>query len=171
MKFLTLSNSTIPAVVDDDIFYKIKDRSWRVIKVSNGAEYVGWKTSVKGKFKTVYLHRLVMGYPKGQVDHKHRNIFDNRRESLRIATHSQNQMNSRKRKTCTTSKYKNVYWNRKLKKWKAQIRVDGKDYFFGYYDKELHAAYAVELNRPILHREYSNSNFSDELIALSFYAR
>lgn len=166
MKSIPLANSDRYAIVDDDIYKLIKDRSWRLIKVTNGAEYVGWKSHKAGKDVTVYLHRLVMGNPKGMVDHERGDIFDNRREKLRVVTNSQNQMNSKKR-SGTSSQYKNVYWNKKLEKWKAQIAVDGETIFLGYFDQERHAAYAVELSRPILHGEHSRSNFtSSETVAM-----
>lgn len=171
MKHLPLSNSDRPGIVDDDIYEQIKDRAWRVIKVSNGAFYIGWKSHKAGKDVTVYLHRLVMGDPKGMVDHKNGDTFDNRRENLRVTTNSQNQMNSAKRKTPTASRYKNVTWNKKLKKWKAQLRVDGKDFFLGYFEEERHAAEAVELSRPILHGEHARSNFtSAEITGMSLGA-
>lgn len=164
---LPLTNSPKLAIVDDDIYEQVKDKNWRLIKVSNGAVYVGWKTHKNGKFVTVYLHRFVSGSPKGQVDHKNGDTLDNRRENLRVTNHSGNQMNSKSRPG-SSSRYKNVYWNKQLKKWKAQIRVDGQDFFLGYFDQERHAAYAVELNLPILHGEFYRSNFSDDLVAMSF---
>ena len=138
------------------------------MRVSNGAIYVGHRTTLKGKTVTTYLHRLVIGIPKEMVDHKNGDIFDCRRENLRVVTNSQNQMNSAKRKTLTSSIYKNVFWNKKLKKWKAQLRIDRQDFFLGYFENERHAAYAVELSRPILHGEHSRSNFSDDLVGMSF---
>lgn len=171
MKYLPLTNSDRPAIVDDDIYEQIKNRAWRLVKVSNDAVYVGWKSHKAGKDVTVYLHRLVMGFPKGMVDHERGNIFDNRREKLRVVTNSQNQMNSAKRKAPTTSQYKNVTWNKKLEKWKAQIAVDGETIFLGYFDQERHAAYAVELSRPILHGKHARSNFiSGEIVGMSVNA-
>lgn len=44
-----------------------------------------------GRFRSVYLHRLVMGDPKGlQIDHRNGDKLDCRRENLRQATNSQN---------------------------------------------------------------------------------
>src|SRR5258706_12889811 len=163
MKLLPLANFGRPAIVDDDMYELVKDRAWRLIKVSNGAQYVGWKTHKKGKDVTVYLHREIMGNPGGMVDHISGDIFDCRRVNLRVVTNSQNQMNSKKR-AGTSSIYKNVYWNKKRGAWKAQLRVDGQDFFLGYFENERHAAEAVELSRPILHGEHARSNFSDALV-------
>lgn len=166
MKSITLANSNRPAIVDDDIYEQIKDRHWRLIKVTNGAEYIVWKTHSAGQDVTVYLHRLVMGSPKGKmVDHINGDPFDNRRENLRVATNSQNQMNSKKR-SGTSSQYKNVYWNKKRGAWKAQIAVDGKTIFLGYFDKEHHAAYAVDLSLPAIHGEFARPNFPDAIVSI-----
>jgi hypothetical protein len=51
-----------------------------------------------------------------------------------------------------SSKYKGVYWNKSKNKWIAQIKVDGKQKYLGYYtdEYEAHLAYQKELN------EYKN---------------
>jgi hypothetical protein len=167
MKHLPLTNSERPALVDDDIYAQTKDRHWRLVKVTNGAVYIAWKTHRDRKDVNIYLHRLVMGEPKGKmIDHINGDPFDNRRENLRACTNSQNQMNSKGRPHA--SQYKNVFWSSQLGKWKAQLTVDGKDFFLGYFEKERHAAYAVELSRPILHGEHARSNFtSSEIVAMS----
>lgn len=167
MKELKVSNSDRLALVDDDIYEQVNGRHWRLVKVTNGAFYVAWKTHKDRKDVNVYLHRLVMGEPKGKmVDHINGNPLDNRRENLRVTTNSQNQMNSKGRPHA--SQYKNVFWNSQYKKWKAQIKVDSKDFFLGYFENERHAAYAVELSRPVLHGEHARSNFtSSEIVGMS----
>jgi hypothetical protein len=169
MKHLSLANSDRPAIIDDSDLEKVSGKTWRLIKVSNGAQYVGWKSHKNGKDVTVYLHRFVMGNPKGKmIDHINGDPFDNRRENLRASTNSQNQMNSKGK--AHSSVYKNVYWNKKLGKWKAQIDADGQTFFFGYFENERHAALVVDLNLPILHGEFARLKFSADLVRMSFYA-
>ena len=63
--------------------------------------------------KIVRLHRLIMDAPDGLlVDHRNGDSLDNRRSNLRLATHSQNQCNKRKRKN-TSSRFSGVYWTRR----------------------------------------------------------
>lgn len=101
-----------------------------------------------------------MGNPKGKmIDHKNGNVFDNRRENLRVVTNSQNQMNTKKR-LGVSSMYKGVSWNQKRKAWKVNIRKDGVDYFIGYFDNERHASFAYDLNAPVLFGEFFNGNFT-----------
>ena len=166
MKYLPLANAIYPAMVDDDIYEQIKHKRWRLIKVTNGAQYVGWKTHKAGKDITVYLHRLVMGDPKGKmVDHINGHIFDNRRENLRVVTNAQNQMNSKGQSH--SSKYKGVYWIKKNKKWKAQIMKGGKSYFLGYFEEhqERPAAYAYDIAARQLFGEHARLNFPTALRA------
>jgi hypothetical protein len=162
MQYLCLFNSTRPAIIDDDTYEQIKGKSWRVVTVTNGAQYVVWKSHKAGRDVTVYLHRFVMGDPKGKmVDHINGDSFDNRRENLRASTNSQNQMNSKGK--AHSSVYKNVYWNKKLGKWKAQADVDGQTFFFGYFEHERQAALVADLNLPILHGEFARLNFPNAL--------
>jgi hypothetical protein len=130
-------------MIDNDDYKRFCKKAWRLIKVSNGAQYVGWKSRKNRKGVTVYLHREIMGNPKGMVDHINGDIFDCRRSNLRVATNSQNQMNSKKR-AGRSSIYRDVSWNKQRGAWKAQIRVDRRDFFIGYFEIERHAAMAVD---------------------------
>ncbi|MEK4108147.1 HNH endonuclease [Paenibacillus sp. FSL R10-2791] len=104
---------------------------------------------VYGKLKSnIKLHRLLCNDPKGSVvDHINHDTLDNRRSvNLRILTHAQNMQNLRTQKS-KTSKYRGVCWNNKDKKWKAQIKVNGKKRFLGNFDNEPDAAKAAQTAR------------------------
>jgi hypothetical protein len=45
----------------------------------------------------------------------------------------------------TTSIYTGVSWNSDTKKWKAQLKHNGKNYHGGYFDNEEHAAMKINL--------------------------
>lgn len=81
----------------------------------------------------ILLHRLIMKCPKEQVvDHINHNILDNRKSNLRICTDKQNHWNLQL--ACNNKSGKTgVYWNTKLGKWHAQIRVDGHTKHLGYF--------------------------------------
>lgn len=96
-----------------------------------------------------YMHRIILErmierplMPDEFPDHINTNSLDNRRENLRIASRSQNQMNRKKPKH-NKSGYKGVHWDKRANKWRASIAVHGKTYNLGNYDdpKKAHEAY------------------------------
>lgn len=50
-----------------------------------------------GRDTTIYLHRVVTGAPKGkEVDHINHDTLDNRRENLKVGSHTDNMRNGKK---------------------------------------------------------------------------
>lgn len=142
------------ALVDDCDYEFLKQWNWvaHYSKSTNGfyadrSKYVGHFNG-KNKRKTISMHRLIMKRIIGRelkksevVDHINHDPLDNRRENLRIVTRRQNTQN---KKTKGTSKYPGVYWNKEKKKWKAEIRLEGKKTHLGYFSIEKEAAKAYE---------------------------
>lgn len=97
----------------------------------------------KQKKRSVRMHRLIMGTPKGMdTDHINGDPLDNRRCNLRVCSRAQNMMNQRQERKGTTSKYKGVFWLKGHKKWQAQIAVGGKTIYIRLFEKEDDAAIA-----------------------------
>lgn len=94
------------------------------------------------KPKTVYMHRLIMDEPAGEVDHRDGDGLNNRRMNLRIATGSQNRQNSRLSKR-NTSGFKGVSYFERRGKWQAHIGIKGRTKFLGLFDspEDAHVAY------------------------------
>lgn len=92
---------------------------------------------------TVYMHRLITGASTGsEVDHINHDGLDNRYpENIRICTRAQNNVN-RRSFVDGTSAYKGVSWCKRAKFWRAEITVDGRYRFLGFYDNEKDAAQA-----------------------------
>ena len=106
------------------------------------------------------LHRLVWIYHNGdipdgmQIDHIDGNPLNNLTENLRLATHGENQHNSKIRSD-NTSGVKGVHWNKGNKKWKSQIYVEGKLIYLGYFDTIVEAEAAVIAARKKHHGDFS----------------
>lgn len=84
--------------------------------------------------KVVYMHCLVMGKERGDVntvDHINRLPFDNRKENLRICTLKQNLLN---RKSYAKSGYRGVYKLKNYDKWCAYTSINGKKKHIGIYN-------------------------------------
>jgi HNH endonuclease/AP2 domain len=97
-------------------------------------------------YKKYQAHRLawlyIHGYWPTKLDHINRIKDDNRVKNLREVTSAENSWN-RGLQSNNKSGYTGVMWSKKDKKWKAQIRVHGKQMHLGYFPtpEEAHAAY------------------------------
>jgi hypothetical protein len=82
------------------------------------------------------LHRIIFLYHKGYlpdiIDHINGDRYDNQIENLREANTYQNRQNSRIYST-SKSGVKNVYWCKKMNKWKVIMNINGETHIFGYY--------------------------------------
>ena len=134
---------------EDDKLYKIDKRSkkWSCCNDKKPIEKGYIQIKINGKF--YYLHRLIYLYHNpdwdihdiskdNEIDHDDINTSNNKIENLRIIDHSGNQRNQNKLENCS-SIYKGVSWNKPLRKWRADIRIDGKSKFLGYFDDEHEA--------------------------------
>ena len=103
MKVLEVNDSNggvVYTLVDDDTYEWASAYKWKLSGAKGSGGYVSRSTSYtkngKRKCVTVFLHRLVMGDPKGmEVDHINHDKLDNRRESLRVAKKHLNAHNRR----------------------------------------------------------------------------
>lgn len=91
----------------------------------------------EGKRKRLGMHRLLLNAKDGDVvDHINRKPNDNRKLNLRICTIGQNNINHSLRKD-NKSGVVGVRFDKRINKWVAQIRINGKSIHLGsFYDKE-----------------------------------
>ena len=118
-----------------------------------------WRVYIEGKKYKV--HRVIFfmhhGFWPKFVDHIDNNPKNNKIENLREATISQNLQNKPK-PTRNTSGYKNVYFNKNLKKWFVTFKLEKKLNYFGYFDKKEDAIKKSIEVREQLHGEFANHN-------------
>ena len=70
----------------------------------------------------IYLHRFVMDCPDDiEVDHKFHNPLDNRKSKLRLATSSQQKMNTHIRKD-NKSGHRGVYYDKQRNTWNVHLK-------------------------------------------------
>ena len=126
MKKIELKHGEI-VLVDDKDFEELNRYKWCL---NSG----GYATRRKDYHTSVLMHRFIKNTPAGmETDHINGNKLDNRRDNLRNVTHSRNQLHSRLPNT-NTSGVKGVVWDKKNKKWQAQIKVNGKNYHLGRFN-------------------------------------
>src|SRR5258706_4339679 len=99
------------------------------------------------KKKKIRMHRVVAKTPdKMQCDHRNHDTLNNQEGNLRNCSSSQNSMNRNIRKD-NTSGFKGVC--KFLKKWRAQIHIDGKRVYCENFNTALDAALAYDTDATI----------------------
>lgn len=137
MKEIPLTKGKV-AIVDDDMYEYLMQWKW-YCSTQNRAV----RTTGDGKNqKMIYMHREILKTPDGmETDHVSMDTLDNRRENLRISTRAQNSANKKKYST-NTSGYKGVSWDKRARKWIAQITINYKNRRLGHFDNPESAAKA-----------------------------
>ena len=125
--------------------------------VDNKNVYAVRSVRNQGKQRQVRMHRVISSAPDDlDVDHRDGNGLNNRRETLRAATQSQNAQNQRI-SAANTSGVKGVYWNAVDRKWMARVAEGKKRHFVGLFDSLEDAAAAVAKKRTELHGEFARA--------------
>jgi hypothetical protein len=158
VKKIMLANSDKYTIVDDEDYEKFKDYPWR--KSQHG--YAIICKYVNKRSKTFHLHRWIMNAPEGlYVDHINGDPLDNRKENLRLVTHSQNMFNV---KTYVTNKsgYRGVSWHSLRSKWRARINYKGTEIHIGLFESKEEAALAYNKKAQEMYGEYARLNVINE---------
>jgi len=134
-------------------FGKVKNtKTGRILKGRNVCGYLQVVLCEDGVRKNCYVHRLVANAfldnpdDKECVDHRNNDKINNHLTNLRWATTKENAMNQIISKN-NKSKVKGICFNnKKVKKWHAQVMIDGIRIHIGYYD-DLEDAKIARVNR------------------------
>lgn len=136
MKEIPLTQGMV-ALVDDEDYEWLDQWKWYA-KLVRGIFYAA--RSIKkenGKPTTVYMHHQLIGKKEGRrTDHADGDGLNNQRYNLRHVTARQNAQNKH---TPRSSECPGVSWHKRIKKWHAQIVVNGKTNSLGYYTDEYDA--------------------------------
>lgn len=134
------------AVIDADDVHLVAGRNWAaLVSKRRKAVYAARVITDGGKQTMILMHRLVSDAPDGMVvDHIDGDGLNNRRANIRHCTRSQNNMNVGLRSD-NAIRLKGVCLDKRVNRWKAEIRCDGKRKFLGYFETpdRAHAAYVA----------------------------
>ena len=165
----------IPKDIGDYIACSKESSTGLVWKVNQGRAKKGQEAGtpdgkgylqVKFKYHKYRNHRIVYFLNTGvdpeekQVDHVDRDILNNKISNLRLATNSQNQFNTNKRKD-NTSGVVGVYWFAQHKKWASSITEKKLSRFLGLFDdknKAIAVRIVAERDPRFTDLEYRNPN-------------
>ena len=121
-----------------------------------GSGYLFTNLCKNGKHIRVTIHHLVWDHfgrhkrdgRRLQVDHIDNNKQNNNIDNLQILTARENSHKYAKTQS-KTSKYIGVSWDRRIKKWRAEIRINNNPTYLGYFDteKSAHVRYKQALNK------------------------
>ena len=128
-----------------------------------------WKWSLSGRYvhrkagkRTIYLHRLICGNPKGMVcDHINGDPLDNRRSNLRICHQKDNTRNSKLQKNNKTG-FVGVSFLKSYGKFESYIHVNHKKINLGYFDDPIVAAKTRDIASIKYFGEFGRLNFPEE---------
>lgn len=148
---LVLTKGKVAQISPED-FDRVNRHGWAAA-CTNGTQWYGIATISSCN---VYLHRFIMGVtnPKIQVDHRDGDGLNCLRTNLRTATHQQNMMNRRSKK-----EFKGVFFYKRTKRWMAQIKMDYKSIFLGYYSTPEEAARKYDEKAKELFGEFACLNY------------
>ncbi len=113
---------------------------------------------IDGVMRRVQIHRLIMGFPEGVVDHRDADPSNNDCSNLRVTNQTKNNFNQKGPKKGSKSGYKGVYWHKAAKKWAAECRYNGKKHYLGIFDDVKDAARAYNIKAQELDPEFANLN-------------
>lgn len=151
------------AIIDEQDAGMVAVSKWHSLKRTDGFGYYAVRnrpTRMDGKFE-LYLHRAIMRPAVGyEIDHRNGDGLDCRRENLRCASHQQNSQNIRRR-ALSSSGFKGVRPADKGR-WKAYIKLDGRQRHLGVFDAKEDAARAYDAAAVQLFGEFACLNFETE---------
>lgn len=121
---------------------KASCKRWNTIYAGKRAFCTAYPNGyLRGRFDgvEVYAQRVVWAvlkdaWPTSQIDHINGVRTDNRIENLRSVSPAENAKNQKTRRN-NTSGFQGVYWHESRGKWSAQIRLQTKLHFLGYFSK------------------------------------
>ena len=145
---------------DGVLFWKAKKSSNTRQDFSAGSIAKRGYVSVRLCGKHYYVHRLIYmmhyGFMPEFLDHIDGNKLNNKIENLRSATKSENNRNKKLYKN-NKSGVKGVQWNEPCKKWRAVLKLDGKNKHIGLFNTIDEAEHAIKEARVKFHGEFSNN--------------
>lgn len=144
------------ALVDDEDFERVNQIKWFASKSHNKFYASHHISSINGKRKAILMHRFILGIDQ-EIDHINNDSLDNRKENMRICTHSENLRNKKIYKN-NKSGYKGVYFEPSTNKYRTVIRLNKKNIHIGRFNTASEAGFAYNLAALHYFKEFARLN-------------
>lgn len=152
--------SGLEAIIDADDAEKVNYRNWVANTAANPVyAFVMLKKTRLHDARSVSMHRYLMGFPEGVVDHINGDTLDNRKSNLRVCSHAEN-LRNRHRTSINKSGFKGVSRATRGKPWAATIGHNYSTIHLGQFDTAEAAAEAYDVAALQLHGDFAVTNFA-----------
>ena len=140
--------------IDEQDWEKVKRIKWNVHIMKKGYKYVYTFQKLNGKWKMIYLHRVIMNCSEFLfADHINGDTLDNRRSNLRLSTNKQNQWNQKRIRGIVP--YKGVTFENGS--FRSRVRINGKKKSLGQFETAIEASNAYNKASLEFHGFYSHT--------------
>lgn len=164
MKAIPLTQGWV-AWVDDEDYERLMQHKWFAWR--NGRCWYASRhspTDTAGKRTAILMHREILNAPPElEVHHvegeSSPGCIHNWRENLRLVTPKQNNQGLKRKIEGASSRYRGVSWREDVQKWRAYIKVDGRELHLGYFDNQEDAARAYDAAARKHFGEFAAPNF------------
>ena len=159
------------AMVDDEDYPKLIGFNYHIFPDDNNLYARRHIYNNGKKIGSSYMHYDITG--KNGMDHHDKYGLNNQKYNLRDGSASQNAMNKRKAKNCS-SKYKGVHLRKQKHKrkdgviviytsWAVGIKKDGVQLFLGQYQNEEEAGWHYDIAALYFFGEFASFNFPERV--------
>jgi len=131
------------AIIDDEDEARVRRHRWRPLVQGHTAYAIARLPRLRGKQRTVYMHRLVVEAKRGErVEHRDRDGLNNARANLDVRNLLR--MGRRLLAGVRLSKYQGVGWDAESGRWEAVVGQHGASVRIGLFGTEEEAARAFD---------------------------
>jgi len=137
--FIPLTQGKVATINFED-FESIRGQKWCAQRRGRR-----WYAKREERGKTIYLHQQIVGTGPGDVDHKDGDGLNNCKENLHRVSRAQNLRGFNYPRSNNTSGVRGVSWCKPVRKWRARIECNGKEFNLGYFENLTDAVNARKL--------------------------
>lgn len=158
MKVLKANNRDLDIRVCDCHYELVSGKTWTAYPAERKGALRKWRFKCWVDGKAFLIHRLIMGLPKGFVDHIDGDTQNNQCSNLRVTNQTKNNFNQHGAKKGSKSGFKGVYWHKRAQKWAAECVYNRKKHYLGLFENANEAAKAYNIKALELDSEFAYLN-------------